>query len=248
MNGIIITVAGLSSRFNKDLDRQCLKCLYNENEPKNSILSLIINTVGEYDQYIIVGGYKFDELKEFVDENYPGLKGKIKIVYNDKYAEYGSGYSLYMGILAIDKNINNLTFVEGDLVFDRNSFDQVKNYNGSVITVSKDFVVADKSVALYMDVNNKPHYIYDTSHKSIYIAEPFIGIYNSAQIWRFSDVNLLQNICNKLTELEKAGTNLVIIQKYFTSYNNHIEIILIKRWYNCNTLYDYKKAINKLKK
>lgn len=42
---LIITVAGTASRFNKDLDKETLKCLYFEGKPENSLLCQIIKTL-----------------------------------------------------------------------------------------------------------------------------------------------------------------------------------------------------------
>jgi CTP:phosphocholine cytidylyltransferase-like protein len=54
---LIITVAGISSRFSKSIGCEVLKCLYKEN-PSPSILEILLSYAKDYfDKIIIVGGY-----------------------------------------------------------------------------------------------------------------------------------------------------------------------------------------------
>ena len=57
----IITVAGVSSRFNKDIPEgdKILKCLYYEENPQNTLIYQMLKKLDYCDKIIIVGGYKY---------------------------------------------------------------------------------------------------------------------------------------------------------------------------------------------
>lgn len=244
---LIVTVAGTATRFNKDLSKETLKCLYYEQSPAYTLLKQILVRAGDYDKIVIVGGYLYEDLKRYQQEELSEWEGKIKLVYNPYYREYGSGYSLLLGIKALDDDTGAVTFVEGDLFFDKESFKCVHDSKNSVLTVNREFILSNKAVALYIDEQDKPHYIYDTGHKSLCINEPFKAIYNSGQIWQFSDIELLRRLASGLNEKEEKGTNLIIIQKYLDAYTGKLEIIPIKTWHNCNTVADYNRVYDELK-
>ena len=44
----------------------------------------------------------------------------------------------------------------------------------SVVTVNRNPILADKSVALYFDIAGEIRYIYDTGHNELLIKEPFL--------------------------------------------------------------------------
>ena len=68
MTPLIITVAGSATRFNKDLDREVLKCIYYEESPKYALLYQLLDKARDLDEYIIVGGYLFNQLKTFCNQ------------------------------------------------------------------------------------------------------------------------------------------------------------------------------------
>ena len=68
MKYLIITVAGTSTRFNRDTKEDTLKCLYYIDEPQYSLLSQLLKNCGQYDKYIIVGGYLYEKLDKFVKD------------------------------------------------------------------------------------------------------------------------------------------------------------------------------------
>ena len=121
----IITVAGISSRFNKDIpeDEKILKCIYYENDPKNTLLYQMATKLEEYEKIVVVGGYKYSDLEDYISAVLPeGLSQKILLVYNDHYDDLSSGYSLYLGIKEALENfsdIDEILFVEGDLDIDK---------------------------------------------------------------------------------------------------------------------------------
>lgn len=250
MKSLIITVAGMSSRFNKDTKEDVLKCLYYEDIPANSLISLQVHKVFDLvDEIVVVGGYKYDDLEKFIRNEMKDVNHKMKLVFNDHYHDYGSGYSLLKGIEEVSEKADEITFIEGDLFFDTESIEKIITSKKDVISVNNEPVLSNKAVALYIDANNYPHYIYDTSHSCLEIHEPFTAIYNSGQMWKFMNPSRVREVCQLLTPEQERGTNLEIIQKYFEAYkSSQLDIVRINLWYNCNTVADYREAIKALSK
>lgn len=248
MKSLIITVAGMSSRFNKDTKGDVLKCLYYEEKSENSLLSIQVHECFDLvDEIVVVGGYKYEDLESFIRQKMKDVNHKMKLVYNDHYHDYGSGYSLLKGIEVVSDKADEIIFIEGDLFFDAESVEKIINSKKDVISVNNEPILSNKAVALYFDTQNYPHYIYDTSHSCLEIHEPFTAIYNSGQMWKFTNPSRVREICQLLTPEQKKGTNLEIIQKYFGAYkNSQLDIIRVDLWYNCNTVVDYQEAIKAL--
>ena len=242
MKYLIITVAGTATRFNLDTDKDVLKCLYYIDNPQYALLPQLIKNCGVYDKYIIVGGYLFNELQKFVKEELSEYANKIELVYNEHYKDYGSGYSLYKGIKSI-KEDGEVTFVEGDLFFMASDFKELYGSDKNVITINNEPIYSNKAVALYINSEDKPRYIYDTNHQTLIVPEPFKAIFNSGQMWKFMSSKRLINVVNNLGKNELTGTNLVIIQSYFEDMNTEeYKIVSFSQWYNCNTVSDYKSV------
>ena len=248
MKSLIITVAGMSSRFNKDTKENVLKCLYYEDTPANSLLSLQVHkTYDLVDEIIVVGGYKYEDLERFIRTEMKDVNHKMKLVYNDHYSDYGSGYSLLKGIEMVSEKADEITFIEGDLFFDTDSVEQIINSKKDVISVNNEPILSNKAVALYIDAQNYPHYIYDTSHSCLEIHEPFTAIYNSGQMWKFMNPNRVREICQYLTPEQVQGTNLEIIQYYFGVFEiSQLDIVRVNLWFNCNTVSDYRDSLKSL--
>lgn len=248
MRSIIITVAGMSSRFNKDMKEDVLKCLYFEESPTNSLLSLQVHKVYDMvDEIIVVGGYKYNDLEAFICFEMKDVNTKIKTVFNNHYHDFGSGYSLLKGIESVSESADEITFIEGDLFFDSESVERIITSSKNVISVNNDPILSNKAVALYFDAANFPHYIYDTNHSCLEIHEPFTAIYNSGQMWKFMNLSRVREICKSMTPEQEQGTNLEIIQKYFGAYEkSQLDIIRVNNWFNCNTLADYQEIIKVL--
>ena len=248
MKGLIITVAGMSSRFNKDTKENVLKCLYYEDTPASSLLSLQVHKAYNLvDEIVVVGGYKYEDLERFIRQEMKDVNHKMKLVYNDHYSDYGSGYSLLKGIEVVSNEVSEITFIEGDLFFDTASVEKIITSPKDVISVNNEPILSNKAVALYFDAQNYPHYIYDINHSCLEIHEPFTAIYNSGQMWKFMNPSRVREICQFLTPEQERGTNLEIIQKYFGAYmSSQLDIVRISLWYNCNTVSDYREAIKAL--
>ena len=240
---VIITVAGTSTRFRKSIGKDCLKCIYTENSKKDTLLYRLVNLCRDFDRIVIVGGYKFEELEEFVKTSLSESTSKITLVNNGHYEDLGSGFSLYLGVMALkDSGMDEILFAEGDLFFDTASFSKIIESPYSVITTNNDPIEAKKAVAFYLNTKGKVKYIYDTNHSALEIKEPFLGIYNSGQVWKFSEPEKIFSAAENLTDDEMKGTNLVLIQKYFDSMeSNHLQVVHFNKWINCNTVEDYRK-------
>ncbi len=243
MRALLITVAGLSSRFSKSLGRKCLKCIYYENNPEESLLYRMICQDKNFDRYIIVGGFLFEELEEYIHCYLSDVEDRIVLVENEAYQEYGSGYSLYLGLRqAVDLGCDELVFAEGDLYVDHAGFAKICDAGNNVITMNRESIEANKAVAFYYDGNQGIHYIYDTRHNVLEIGEPFLGIYNSGQIWKFHDRERIGTVFHSIREQEWRGTNLVFIQKYFEGLERRsYQAVMLDVWINCNTVDDFRK-------
>ncbi len=238
----------MSSRFNKDTKEDVLKCLYYEGTPINSLISQQVHKVFDLvDEIVVVGGYKYEDLEKFIRYEMKDVNHRMKLVYNNHYSDYGSGYSLLKGIEIVSDEADEIIFIEGDLFFDTESVEKIINSKKDVISVNNEPILSNKAVALYFDANSYPHYIYDTSHSCLEIHEPFTAIYNSGQMWKFMNPRRVREISQFLTPEQEQGTNLEIIQKYFGAYkSSQLDLVRINLWYNCNTVSDYREAIKLL--
>lgn len=243
MKILIITVAGQSGRFSESVGYPCLKCIYYKHDIKESLLYKLLHQPVEFDKYIVVGGFMFEELERFIHLHLTDISSKILLIRNEKYKEYGSGYSFYLGICeAIRENFDELVFAEGDLFVDTDNFCKLYEANSDVVTCNREPIYADKAAVFYYDLEDQLHYIYDTCHKALFIREPFKGIFNSGQIWKFKNCELLKEIILNLQDDERYGTNLVIIQKYFSAVSKEqYRVIQFDKWINCNTIKDFQE-------
>lgn len=237
----IITVAGISSRFNIDCtdEQKVLKAIYYTEKWNNTLLYHMLRKCSFADNIIIVGGYEYESLCAYCDGLDLGLREKLILVYNEHYHDYGSGYSLYLGLKeAFKYNADEILFVEGDLDVDDDSFYRVINTKGNVLTYNYEPIYADKAVVLYADGNNSFHYAFNSDHGLLSIKDSFSCILNSGQIWKFHDLDALRESANEFYAREKTGTNLYIIQ-CFLNRNSEVSIVGLDEWTNCNTKEDY---------
>lgn len=243
MRILIITVAGMSTRFSKSVGNEVIKCLYHENSFSECLLYRLIHQPVSFDKYVIVGGYRYNELENAVKKEFSDISDKIVLIKNDCYEKYGSGYSLYYGIKkAFEYAPDEIVFSEGDLYVDEPSFVRVTESEKSVISCNTERIMAEKSVAMYLDMNGLVRYIYDTAHSAFEIKEPFLEISNSGQIWKFSNTKILYKTMTSMSEDEWKGTNLVFIEKYFRNlHKDEYEIVEFRKWINCNTISDYNR-------
>ena len=243
----IITVAGISSRFNEGIpeeDRR-LKAIDYEKDKAGTLLYHLLEKCMYVDKIVLVGGYKYDDLKNYCEELPAPMKDKLILTCNGHYADLASGYSLYVGLKEVfDKldNVEKVLFVEGDLDIDRDSFDRVAEAVTNVLTYSFEPIYAKKAVVLYKNEKDHFKYAFNSSHGLLRIDESFSLILNSGQVWKFTDIEKLKEASEKFYEMERNGTNLRIIQNYIDSCDaKSFQLIGLSRWTNCNTIEDYKK-------
>ncbi len=240
----IITVAGISSRFNQGIseENKVLKCLYTEGTKEDTLLYRLLKKCSFADRIILVGGYKYEDLCRYYQNELLAEMPDIRLVKNEHYADLGSGYSLYLGIkAATDYAPDEVLFVEGDLDIDKDSFSKVVHSEKSVLTFTHEPIYANKAVVLYKDGSDHYKYAFNSSHGLLSIDEPFSCILNSGQTWKFTDFQALAEANDNFYENDKAGTNLGIIQRYIDSVDpGSINLIPLMRWTNCNTREDYR--------
>ena len=88
MKYAIITVAGMSKRFNENHDIAKLKCIYYEGDERSTLLYSILNRCEGIDKVIIVGGYQYEVLVDYIN--------KFRREFSPSYAQkYGSKIKIY---------------------------------------------------------------------------------------------------------------------------------------------------------
>lgn len=238
---VIITLAGRSTRFAKSVGYECHKSLYRDSEDGMTILGYQLETLdtSRVGEIILVGGYCYDELQRYVKQYFSRMP--IRLVYNSHFVDYGSCYSLVSGINAVRDTAGEIVFMEGDLVVDRGSMEKLLSVPGDVITAHHALIDASTAVAFYLNVSGRLRYIYDTNHRALCIPEPFSRIGNSGQVWKFENAQLLKHCIAAYGETEWKDTNLRPIMDYFDNrLCIDIPIITFEKWYNCNTLSDWR--------
>lgn len=244
----IITVAGVSSRFNKDISEsdKVLKCIYTDKDQKDTLLYHMMMKLSSSDRIVIVGGYKYEDLEKYIyDFLRPHTNTDIISVYNDHYRDLASGYSLYLGLNeALKKEQNQIIFVEGDLDIDKASVNRVLKEESNVCTYNHEPIYSDKAVVLYTDVKDRIHYAFNSEHGLLHIADSFKCILNSGQLWKLTDMSLLRIANDIFKDKYIDDTNLRIIQSYLDMIDSdNVKLIGLERWTNCNTRADYEKIL-----
>lgn len=243
MKYAIITVAGMSKRFNENHDIAKLKCIYYEGDERSTLLYNILNRCEGIDKVIIVGGYQYEVLVDYINKFRREFSFDIELIYNPEYYRYGSGYSLFCGLkICYERNdCSEVILIEGDLSFDEETFKKIKVCTKDVITINNDPICSNKAVALYLNEENRIKYIYNTEHGLFYISESFSEIHNSGQVWKIKNREIFQKTFMNLEIEDWRGTNLVFIERYFNSINlSEICFIKFKKWINCNKREDLK--------
>ena len=248
MKAAIITIAGLSSRFNQGLPEEShrLKAIYHEGSPKDTLLNHMLTRLDGMDRIVLVAGYKADELKEYLDaELSPEMKEKVSVVYNDHYEDWASGYSLYLGVKeALKYGPDTVVFAEGDLDVDDGEFRKVLDSPSSVITCNHEIIRSRKAVIGYVSADDVYKYAFSASHGLVSVDEPFSLLFNSGQIWKFTDMDLLKDANDAFEKDKEAGTNLLIVGGYFAKKRyEDVELVDFSRWVNCNTRDDYREIL-----
>ena len=247
---LVITSAGISSRFSRSLGREALKCLYSESGPQDTILHRQAATGSRLglDPIVVVGGYRFGELQEFCARHLAGVRG-LELVENPAFATTGTLYSLHLGLAALrGRDLGAIVFAEGDLLCDADSFRAVVAGERSVVSACPEPITAERSVVLYFTLEGRVRYVYDPDHRQLVVSEPFRSIHNSAQVWKFHDLARLRTLGEGIGAERFDETNLGFIQEYFRSVPpDEIELVTFQDWFNCNTIADYRRGLQRLR-
>ncbi|MBO4915169.1 MAG: hypothetical protein J5449_08175 [Oscillospiraceae bacterium] len=248
MKTAIITVAGISSRFNRGIaeENKVLKAIYSEGGRKDTLLYHLLKNCAYADSIVLVGGYRFSALTEYV-ETLRAEFPQVVTVFNEHYAELGSGYSLYLGVKeALRLNADEALFAEGDLDVDRESFAEAAASSRAVLTYTNEPIYANKAVVLYENGEGRYKYAFNSAHGLLTIDEPFSCILNSGQIWKFTDMEALDEASELFFHEEREDTNLAIIRRYVDNLSqDDVKLVRLKQWTNCNTRDDYRLIMNR---
>lgn len=240
---LLITVAGTSTRFCQSLGRDVLKSIYAETPNGSTILGALLDQCHEwFDRFIVVGGYQFPALQTFLESRHDP---RIDLVMNDRFHDWGSGWSLHLGLLKAleDPACESVVFAEGDLILDSESLHRIALSPQSVLTSNSEPILASVSVAFYSALDGGVRYIYDTAHRALRIDEPFTRIGNSGQVWKFTDLDRLRQVIASLEAEDLRGTNLVQVGAYFRNIkDDEYQVVHFKDWHNCNTVEDFRRA------
>lgn len=245
----IITVAGISSRFNEGRKENVLKGIYSTGNPRKTLLYSILKKCAGCDRVILVGGYQYKHLEEYIDTYRREFPFEIEMVYNPFYETYGSGYSLWKGLerCFAEGGLSDIMLIEGDLIFDKKSFERIKNSKLSCVTYNYQPIYSNKAVVAYINEKQQIKYVFNTAHGLLRITEPFSMLMNSGQIWKFAEPDRVERLMREMAAEEWQGTNLVFVEKYFEGVSEgKREMVALERWENCNTRYDYIKNWGRL--
>ncbi|MBO4396655.1 MAG: hypothetical protein J5819_09970 [Eubacterium sp.] len=244
----IITAAGVSGRFNEGYsEADCaLKMIYSEGDEHETLLYHLLEKCDFADRIIIVGGYRYEELQAYIaspvipDE----WRERIRLIFNKHYEDLNSGYSLYKGLeKAFSYNPDEIVFVEGDVDTDPASFEAVVESDATVLTYCREPIYSEKAVVFYQRDDGEYHYAFNADHGMLKIEEPFWCILNSAQMWKFRDMDALAAANDDFRENYYDETNLLIVQGYLDRLPEEERIVLreLRNWTNCNTRKDWRR-------
>ena len=271
LRSAIITVAGISSRFNKGIPeaQHVLKGIYYKEYILDTLLFRLLQKCAYVDNLVVVGGYRYDELLHYAEElqahhgevsvhvakheavsetcettgTVGALLKKVQFIQNHHFEDMASGYSLYLGIeKALQNGATEILFAEGDVDTDDASFARVVDAEQSVLTYNREPVYANKAVVLYQNAEGKYRYAFNSAHGLLSIDEPFSCLLNSGQIWKFTDMDALRKANEAFYNEKKDGTNLYIIGKYLDA-GVPCSLVGLERWTNCNTREDYEAIL-----
>lgn len=239
MKCLVVTAAGISSRFNEGYSKKHLKCIYYEERPEHTLIYHVLDQNREYDRIVIVGGYEYSAFQCYVQNYFADLTDKIVFLENPHYRDYGTAYSLKLGLETClqQEHVEEIFFTEGDLYVGEEDYRRLKGVHQDCFTFNCEPIVSKKAVVVYRTEAGW-HYAFDPDHYGITMPGNILEIYNSAQMWKFCDIKRLKSILGEISEEEWKGTNLSLIQKYFRKKD--VLSVGINQWVNCNTREDYQ--------
>lgn len=240
MRTFITTVAGQSSRFNRSCAEPVLKCLYHTEKTPECMLYRLLRQAGSagFDRLIVVGGYRYQDLQRAIEAyQCPG----VELIYNPRWQDSGSMYSLYYGVLAA-AGAAEILFCEGDIITDSGSFEKLASMGRDSFSIAREPIFADRSVVAYQGPEDRLHYLFDANHGMLSFPDRVKAVFHSAQAWNIQDAGAFMRLNGQLTQTERQGTNLVLIERYFKEFPmNELGAVTMDPWINCNTREDFAR-------
>ncbi|MEZ0453272.1 NTP transferase domain-containing protein [Sphingobacterium thalpophilum] len=141
----IILAAGLGSRLNLNRPKGLLN-IYGKPLIAYSIDALI--SAGIEEIYLVIG-YKQEHYKNYF-QNFR-TTANIRTIYNPKYEDYGSLYSLYVGLNSIEKQ-DDIVIMDADIIYNADEFIEfIQNTTTNSIFTTN--VRQDRHDACYVEID-----------------------------------------------------------------------------------------------
>jgi choline kinase len=143
----VILAAGIGSRLSPLTDTSA-KCLLSVGG--SAILERMIRNCLScgLSQFVIVLGHRADEIKQFVDKTFRGIR--VTYVINDRYRETNTGYSLMLASAAI--GTSEFVKFDADVVFDVKILRElVDSRKANVLCIDRNIALADEEVKVITD-------------------------------------------------------------------------------------------------
>ncbi|MEH6647309.1 phosphocholine cytidylyltransferase family protein [Sulfitobacter sp.] len=143
----VILAAGVGSRLSPLTDTSA-KCLLSVGG--SAILERMIRNCLScgLSQFVLVLGHRADEIKQFVDKTFRGIR--VTYVINDRYRDTNTGYSLMLASAAV----GTAEFVkfDADVVFDVKILRElVDSRKANVLCIDRNIALADEEVKVITD-------------------------------------------------------------------------------------------------
>lgn len=231
MNAIILA-AGLGSRLS-EATKIIPKCLIEVNG-KTIIENQIESLIGKVKKIIIIGGYKFDTLRKYINNKYPNNKDII-LINNENYESTNNMYSFTLS-KKYSKN-KDIILMNGDVFFDKTIIEDLLLSDISNQIVCDDTQYNDESMKITLKESN-----INSISKTI-SKEESSGC--SIDIYKFSKkaTNILFKIIDKdffKKNNFKSWTELAINEMF-----NKIDVkplYIEKKWYEIDNMEDLRNA------
>lgn len=183
MQGLILA-AGMGNRLGKHTENNT-KCMVKVNEKTLIEYALEALSEIELNRIVIVTGYKGNELRAFIGEEYKGIP--IVYVHNDIYNKTNNIYSLW---LARNHFMEDDTILlESDLIFDKKIIkDIIKNQNPNVAVVASFESWMDGTVTLVNENDRIAEFVQKKNFKWNEIGD----YYKTVNIYKLSK-NFIKN-------------------------------------------------------
>lgn len=146
----IILAAGIASRL-RPITNDRPKCLLNIGEKNllgRALDALIANNLHEV---VIVTGYLYSMIEEYIAANYPQLK--VEYIYNEVYASTNNIYSLWLTKQAVADN--DVLLLDSDILFDPQIITSLlKSTHPNCLALNK-HELGDEEIKVIADTDNK---------------------------------------------------------------------------------------------